>query len=139
MSKSVTFALTLLVLFVITFGAVTAGDKPGFEVKWYGYFKLDGAYDQNPTSNGNYVVYVPSKVIEGNDHQFNMTANETRFGFNATGVNYSNVKVDGKLEVDLYASLSNTTIAENKPMLQLRHAFFNVQWNRFQLVAGQSR
>jgi hypothetical protein len=120
-------------------GAALAGDKPSFDVKWYGYIKLDGAYDQNLTSHGNFVMWVPTPTTTSDkDEQFNMTANESRFGFNATGVNYNNVKVNAKVEFDLYASVTNAAIAENKAMLQLRHAYFSVESGRFMILAGQT-
>lgn len=138
MKKLSTFTMALMALLIIINGAAIAGDKPSFDLKWYGYFKLDGAYDRNMTSHGNFVMWVPTPAYEGNDQQFNMTANETRFGFNATGVNYNNIKVSGKLEFDLYASITGAVIAENKAMLQLRHAYFSVESGHYKLLAGQT-
>ncbi len=129
----------ILLLALLALGLTAlAGDKPSFDIKWYGYFKLDGAYDQNLTSHNNFVMWVPTPAYQGDDQQFNMTANETRFGFNAIGVNYNNVKVAGKLEFDMYASITGATIAENKAMLQLRHAYFSVETGHFKLLAGQT-
>jgi hypothetical protein len=132
--------IILTAVFAVTaIGSIQAAEKPSFDFKWYGFVKLDGAYDQNPTSHGNFVMWVPTPAYaDKNDQQFNMTANETRFGFNAVGNNYGNVKVSAKVEFDLYASISNVTIAENKAMLQLRHAYFNVESGRFGLTAGQT-
>jgi len=132
------FTLALMVILLIISCSASAGDKPGFDLKWYGFFKLDGAYDQNLTSHGNFVMWIPSHVYDENDHQFNMTANETRFGLNANGVNYADLKVGGKLEFDLYGAITGATIAENKAMLQLRHAFFTVESRHVKLLAGQT-
>ncbi len=129
--------VAILLLFVFSMSAF-AGDKPEFEVDWYGYFKLDGSYDQNISSHGNFSLWVNPQVNGQDDAQFNMTANQTRLGFNAKGQGYSNVKVNGKLEFDLYGGVSGATVAENKAMLQLRHAYFTLESNNWKLLAGQS-
>lgn len=131
------FFIALCLLTALGSGLL-ASDKPTFDLKWYGYFKLDGAYDQNLTSHGNFVMWVQPRTHDGDDAQFNMTANETRFGLNLTGNGYNNVKVGAKLEFDLYASITGSTIAENKAMLQLRHAYFTIESGHFKMLAGQS-
>ncbi|SYZ74392.1 conserved exported hypothetical protein [Candidatus Zixiibacteriota bacterium] len=137
MTRRIVWSLIAIALIIMA-GSVLAGDKPSVDLKWYGYFKFDGAYDRNMTSHGNFVMWVQPETQPGHDNQFNMTANETRFGITATGVNYNNVKVSGKLEFDLYASITGATIAENKAMLQLRHAYFSVESNHWKMIAGQT-
>ena len=130
MRKAVVVA-GLFVMLVLSMSAVNAGDGPSFDMKWYGYVKLDGAYDQTRTSHGNFVMY----VRPGDDNsQFNMTANQTRFGFNGTGSGYGKATVNAKVEVDLYGNGA----AENKPALLIRHAYFTVQSGNTKLLAGQS-
>jgi len=132
-------AVILIALGLIAVSGLSyADDKPSLDLKWYGYFKLDGAYDQNLTSNGNFVMWIQPNDLEKNDHQLNMTINETRFGFNAIGNNFNNIKINGKLEFDLYAGITGATIAENKPMLQLRHAYFSIEKGNIKLLAGQT-
>jgi len=135
-------SLTLLgitgILVILLSVPIFAADKPTFNLDWYGYFKLDGAMDQNLTSHGNFTMWVQPQSTDRNDEQFNMTANETRFGVVAKGKNYQNVNVTGKLEFDLYAGVTGATVAENKAMLQLRHAFFTVATANFKLTAGQT-
>ncbi|MFZ5980109.1 MAG: hypothetical protein ACOYVF_05705 [Candidatus Zixiibacteriota bacterium] len=104
----------------------------------YGYVKLDGAYDQNPSSHGNFIMWVDQGVVSDDDAQFNMTANETRFGLKATGKGYENINVAGNVEFDLYAGVTGGTVAQNKAMLQLRHAYFTLQSGNWKLLAGQS-
>lgn len=138
MSKvSIMTALVISAL-LIAGSVAAAGDSPSFDLKWYGYFKLDGSFDQNLTSHGDYVMWVQSPTYDNDDEQFNMTANETRFGFVASGEGYQSVQVGGKLEFDLYAGVSGASIAQNKATLQLRHAYFTVQSNNTKLLAGQS-
>jgi len=127
------FMLGLLLVFA---GLSYAGSKPEFDLEWYGYFKLDGSYDQNLTSHGNFVMWVQQQAYDDDDDQFNMTANQTRFGFRALGKNYHQAQVEGNLEFDLYANLDG--VAENKAMIQLRHAYFSVKYEKFKLLAGQT-
>jgi hypothetical protein len=132
-------ALFITVFSVLALGAVaTADEGASFDFDLYGYLKLDGAYDQNLTSHGNFVMWVNPYQYEENDEQFNMTANQSRFGVSMTGKGYETAKVDGKVEFDLYAGVSGGSVAENKPMLQLRHAYFSVQMGGTKLIAGQT-
>lgn len=129
----------LISVFVLSFLLIAgvfafAGEKPSFDIDLYGYFKLDGSYDQNLTSHGNFVMWVAQPAYDKNDDQFNMTANQTRIGFKAKGNGYSNAIVNGQLEFDLYGAAA----AENKAALVLRHAYFSVQSGQIKLLAGQT-
>jgi len=130
------FAAVLCLLFA--FGTAFAQDKPSIKLNWYGYVKLDGSYDQNMTSHGNFAMWVNRPTVDESDEQFNMTANQTRFGVKMQGENYKNVGVAGQIEFDLYAGVTGATVAENKPMLQLRHAYFSVKYGPTMLLAGQT-
>jgi len=132
-------AFFILVFCVLTLSALAVADEgASFDFDLYGYLKLDGAYDQNLTSHGNFVMWVNPYQYEKDDEQFNMTANQSRFGVSMTGNGYETAKVDGKVEFDLYAGVSGGSVAENKPMLQLRHAYFSVQMGGTKLLAGQT-
>jgi len=124
------FCFVLMVLNVTAFA-----EKPKFDLDWYGYIKLDASYDDNRTSHGNFAMWAQNSK---DDDQFNMTANQTRFGLKAFGKDYYDVDVTAQLEFDLYGSVSGATVAENKAMLQLRHAYFSVKYENFKLVAGQT-
>lgn len=138
MNKRLVCAGIVIGVLLIGTLAALAGDQPTVDVKLYGYVKLDGSYDQNQTSHGNFVMWVNPQYDGRNDEQFNMTANQTRLGINLTGNGYSNVKVGGKIEFDLYGGVSGATVAENKALLMLRHAYFTVQSGNTKLLAGQS-
>ncbi len=118
--------------------ASSAVAQSSYKMDWYGYLKLDGAYDQNPTSHGNFVMWVNPTVNDQKDNQYNMTANESRFGLDLKRSDSTGYEVAAKLEFDLYASVSGTSIAENKAMLQLRHAYFTVKYRNTTVLAGQS-
>jgi len=123
---------------VLLVGTAGAFDDPPFEVDLYGYFKLDGAYDQNLTSHGNFVMWVEPPSYENDDEQFNMTVNQSRFGFDFSGRNIRPVDVGGNLEFDLYANATATGPEQSTAMLQLRHAYFTVNWGSWKLLAGQT-
>lgn len=136
LSKCIFYALCLVI--AVTLAVQAEEEKPSLDMKWYGYFKFDGSWDQNLTSHGNFVMWVNPRSLDDDDEQFNMTANETRFGLNLTGKGYGQVKVAGKIEFDLFAGVTGASIAENKAMLQLRHAYFSIQRNEWKLLAGQT-
>jgi len=119
-------------------GAALAGDAPSVDLDWYGYLKLDGSYDQNQTSHGNFAMWVNPNSLDEDDAQFNMTANQTRLGVNAKGSGYGEVNLGGKIEFDLYGAVSGASVAENKAILQLRHAYFTIGKGNTQLLVGQS-
>jgi hypothetical protein len=124
--------LVVSLLLVLAASAV-AGDKPSFELDWYGYVKLDASWDQNPTSHGNFVMWVQPQILEADDAQFNMTHRSSRVGFKASGKNIKEATLGGQVELDMYGGG-----AENKALLLLRHAYFTVQMGQFKLLAGQS-
>ncbi|MBU8932788.1 MAG: hypothetical protein KOO62_02165 [candidate division Zixibacteria bacterium] len=124
----------LIGMLLVFAASAMAGDKPTFDIDWYGYVKLDASYDQNPTSHGNFAMWVKESVINDDDAQFNMTHKSTRLGFKASGKNFEQVTVGGKLEFDMYGAGGT----ENKALLLLRHAYFTVQSGNFKLLAGQS-
>ncbi len=137
MKKQLTGAVIVIGVLLLG-GAAIAGDQPGVDVKWYGYVKLDGSFDQSLTSHGNFVMWVKPQTDGQNDEQFNMTANQTRLGCVLQGNGYNEVKVGGKIEFDLYGGVSGATVAQNKALLMLRHAYFTIQSGNTKLLAGQT-
>jgi len=106
-------------------------------IEFYGYAKLDMAYDTGRVFPGNYAMYVqPMPLNQNNNSQYNMTADQTRLGMNFTAVDTGDVKVTGKLEFDLYG---NGT-ANNKPAPLWRHFYMQVYWPKwdFSILAGQT-
>lgn len=130
--KRVLFIALTGLLSVIA-GSAAAGDKPGFDVNWYGQVKLDASWDQNPTSHGNFIMWVKPQSSDESDAQFNMTHRATRLGLRAKSTGIENATLGGNIEVDLYGGGD-----ENKALLLLRHAYFTVQSGKFRMLAGQS-
>lgn len=123
----------LIVMLLVVAASAVAGDKPSIDLTWYGYVKLDASYDQNPTSHGNFAMWVQPQSLESDDAQFNMTHKSTRFGFKAKGVGYEKANVGGNVEFDMYGGG-----LENKALLLLRHAYFTVSSGNWKMLAGQS-
>lgn len=133
MKKALLLSTAMILALTMT---VTAADKPSFNFDLSGYFKLDGSYDQNMTSHGNFSLW--TKPANEDDEQFNMTANHSRFVMKATGEGYADANVAGHLEFDFYGGVTGASVPDNKPMLLLRQAYFTVKKGNLQLKAGQS-
>jgi len=105
------------------------------DIQLYGYLKLDAAYDSSRTTNGNYAQWVDREDLNDNDNQFNMTANQSRFGVKINGPDDGAMKTSGRAEVDFYGG-SN----DNKSHLMMRHAYIKLDWpeDRFNIIAGQT-
>ena len=106
------------------------------DVQFYGFIKLDAAYDTSRTSVGNFYQWVDPDHGRQNDDQFNMTANQTRLGFNFTGPSVGAAQTTGKVEVDFYGN----GVAENKAGVLLRHAYLKIAFpeDNFSILAGQT-
>jgi hypothetical protein len=105
------------------------------DIQLYGYLKLDAAYDSSRIDDGNFAKWVDPENERDNDNQFNMTANQSRFGVQINGPDDEPVKASGRAEVDFYGGGS-----ENKSHLMMRHAYMKLDWpeDRFTIIAGQT-
>jgi len=107
-----------------------------FEMKLYGYAKLDASYDTQRTSSGERMYYVYPEVNGESDNEFNMTARETRLGLDMQGPAVDEFKTSGKLESDFYGSGGSA----NAPNVRLRLAYVNIAHSRgFAMRAGQDQ
>ncbi len=106
-----------------------------YQVDLYGFIKLDAAYDTSRTSTGNFARWVLPEGVNNNDDQFNMTANQSRFGLKFQGPEAPGMRTSGKVEVDFYGGGP-----ENKAHLMMRHAYLQVDWpeSDFSILAGQT-
>ncbi|NNE33641.1 MAG: hypothetical protein HKN13_00280 [Rhodothermales bacterium] len=107
-----------------------------FDISVYGFIKADASYDNSRTNPGNYVLYVDREASRRNDNEFNLTANQTRLGLQLRESSGSDIRASGRLEIDFYGNYAD----ENKAKIQMRHAFFEVNWpeHQLQLLAGQT-
>lgn len=103
-----------------------------FDVNLYGYIKLDASYDTQRTTAGNLMFFVLPESADGQDDEFNMTARETRLGFNIRVPDMRGTRISGVAETDFYGGAS-----ENSPNLRLRLAYFDLERDDWSLRAGQ--
>lgn len=110
--------------------------RSSVDLNFYGYVKLDAALDDSRTSQGNFARWTESESVLKNDRHFNLTANQTRLGVDATGPATAEFQAAGKLEIDFYGAGT----AENKPEPMLRHAYVRMDWplRKLALIAGQT-
>jgi hypothetical protein len=126
--------LLMLVGWVTLCGVASAQEKPQFA--WYGYVKLDAAWDQGLINPGNYARWVVSPDAVAEHSHFNMTARQTRLGFTIAGKS-GGATLTGRWEADFYAGTG--AAAENRNALQVRHAYVDVVWpSGWSILAGQA-
>ncbi len=106
------------------------------DLSFYGYVKLDGSYDDSRLSLGNFARWADTESVLRDDDHFNLTANQTRMGVDATGPTSEDFQATGKIEMDLYGAGTG----ENKPEPMLRHAYVRMDWpkQKFAVLAGQT-
>lgn len=110
-------------------------ERPTFwsklEPEWYGYVKLDVAYDGSRTSPGEFAKWA---VPEPPDDEVTITLNETRLGLKlkAPG-DRTRFRAGGRVEVDLYGHVDD-------PDPRIRHAFLHFSWPEadFDIIVGQT-
>lgn len=129
-------SLTIILTFILAVG-VSAGEghpvTSSLKVQFYGKIKADASYDDSRTSPGVYVKTVdrenyPSGYAKAkDDDKFNMTARETRLGFNVSGPRIGEADVSGKVEFDFYGAYGSGG-GNNKGTVLLRHAYGKLNW-----------
>jgi len=130
-------ALVILALAISVGAQADAEEKASilskYPVEFYGFIKLDAAYDTARTDVGNFARWV--RPDDDDDDQFNMTARQSRFGLKFKGPDIEDTPTSAQVEVDFYGGG-----AENKNSLMVRHAFFQVDWpeHNVSLLAGQT-
>jgi hypothetical protein len=105
------------------------------DVQLYGKIKADAAFDTSRTDTGNYARWVEHESTNRDDHQLNITANETRLGLRVNGPNVGEAKTSGVVEFDFFGGG-----AENKATPMMRHAYMQMDWANLglSLLAGQT-
>jgi hypothetical protein len=108
------------------------------DIQLYGFLKFDAAYDTSRIENGNYAKWVDNESTNDDDDQFNMTANQSRFGAKINGPKGEVMNASGLVEVDFYGP--GVGVAENQGRLMMRHAYMKLDWpeKRFNIIAGQT-
>ncbi len=113
---------------------IISSNKTGFDIKPYGFFKMDMAYDRARAYPGNFAFWLLD-VPDGSDKddEFNLTTRQTRLGANFSSEKFEDKTVTGRVEIDFYGGG-----AENKNFLMLRHGYLKVDFEKFFILAGQT-
>ena len=110
------------------------------KIKFYGFLRLDVAFDTDRTDNGNFAQFVlnHNSSAFGNDEELNIHARLTRFGFELAGTPLStmgNPELSGRLEIDFFGGGP-----ESRNFIRMRHAYLKLNWREWDisLLAGQT-
>jgi hypothetical protein len=112
----------------------------GNRIKVYGFLRLDLIADSQRPNNAQSILFVtsPDSRASGTDHgNFTMHPRLTRFGVDYSGPQIAAIgraKLSGKLETDF----QNAGTSESRQAIRIRHAYLNLGWKDFSLLAGQT-
>ena len=138
--KKYLLLLPLLMLAIVA-NAEEVQSKKGFELKFYGQVRADLFYNTraNVESVDGLFYSYPMDVkldAEGNDlndqDNSNMYLLYSRLGLDVKGPNLGSAKTSAKIEFDFRGS--GTTLS----LIRLRHAYFNFDWGKSSVLAGQT-
>lgn len=122
MKKNYLPAFTLIFLFMVTSGFA-------LDFNYYGYIRLNTAYDTNNSSHGQLILFVPQAEKDG---RTSFTANFSRFGFTVSQkVNDWNIL--GLIELDFLGGG-----VTNKANPRMRHAFLKLEKDNSTFIVGQT-
>jgi hypothetical protein len=121
----------------------------GFRFLPYGYVKVDAVYDSARAFNGDFMAWVlqetenPTNLASQatpDQHEFSMTANQSRLDLKVIAPDYGEIKTYGLFEIDFYGQLTSNTLGvfDNKPAILVRHAFIEMHKGSWGLLVGQT-
>ncbi|UCD14863.1 MAG: hypothetical protein JSV34_03835 [Candidatus Omnitrophota bacterium] len=114
--------------------APSKGITSKHKVKLYGFLKLDATYDDSKTDDADASRFAQSPSTFTNEEEFSMTARNSRLGLKYFGPQEYPAKVFGNLELDFY----DTSSAHHSTQLRMRHAFVELQYPKWSVLAGQT-
>jgi len=139
--------MLVAIILLIALPSAFAGDgkvASKFDLKFYGYLKLETIYDQKVIAGGdrNFYVYDEASYLanegEKDNPVYSMNARASRIGVKIGGPELSNgVKVSGLLEIDFEGGFAASSIASTQPQPRLRHAAVMLTGSHWQGVFGQ--
>lgn len=135
MKRALLFAFVFLPLL-----AASGQEESKFGIKFSGFVKNDFFIDSRQTicaREGHFLLWpAPEKLdVNGNDinskSTFNILAIQSRLSGKITGPDAFGAKTSGLLEGDFFAQAN-----DNINLFRMRHAFVNLNWTRFEALAG---
>jgi hypothetical protein len=134
--------LILLLLAILPLISFSQDDDKKVKLNVSGFVKNDFFWDSRQTiaaREGHFLLF-PSPVVEdldGNDinsvPNMNFLAVQSRVSLGISGPEVLNAKVSAKIEGDFFAQAN-----DNINLLRLRHAFIKLNWERAELLFGQT-
>ena len=131
-----------LLLFACVTAALTGfAQKKDFSYKFYGQVRTDLFYNtraNQETVDGLFYMYPLDKAPDADGEDMNATPNGsfyvlyTRLGVDLGGPKLGKAKTSAKVELDFRGS--GTTYST----VRIRHAYFNLQWTKSNLLLGQT-
>ena len=112
-----------------------------FNLNFYGQIRTDLYYNSRAneeTVDGLFYMYPKDKVRDDDGKDLNSTANGSfytlysRLGVDVAGPKLGNAKTSAKVELDFRGSGTSYSV------VRLRHAYFNLDWGKSALLAGQA-
>lgn len=98
-----------------------------FDIKMYGFVKVDAMYNSGNADSD----LLPTVATAGSRNTFEMTAQETRIGFNISGPGLDDIKTSAKIETDFFGGGGSAN-------LRLRRAFVKADFgNGWSALLGQ--
>ncbi|MCP3962848.1 MAG: hypothetical protein GY719_33840 [bacterium] len=112
-------------------GEEAAGFWGRLDFDWYGYVKLDLAYDGSQTAPGEFAKWAVPEPDDGDE--LSLTLNQTRMGLRVRGDEEARVRGGARVEIDFYGHVDD-------PDPRIRHAYFEVGWPEaeFDIIVGQT-
>ncbi|MCE5249798.1 hypothetical protein LLG96_06210 [bacterium] len=109
-------------------------ETPKLAFEPYGYFMFDMSYDQARAESGNYVFWVnDTPPPKKKDNELNMTARQSRIGWNVSYKGLKEHPVTARFEFDFYGGG-----AENKNIPLIRHGYLKADFGSYYVLAGQT-
>lgn len=135
------FEFFITISFLLVYVASSQTTEPVFGIKFLGYVKTDILYDSRQIyelREGHFSIYPKNELIgtDGKDlnakPSFNILSIQTRLAGTITGPSVLGGKSSAYFETEFFG-MSDATINT----LRLRHAFLKLEWNNFEILAGQ--
>jgi hypothetical protein len=110
-----------------------------FDVKLYGFVKLEAIRDNTEVMKGDWLLYAnKGNTAQSKQEVFTMNARDSRFGLKIGGPTLgTNGKVNALVEVDFTGGFPNSSTAARQPILNLRHAWMELNYPKWQARFGQ--
>lgn len=135
------FFLLSLSLLTLSANAEDVQSKKGFELKFYGQVRADLFYNTRAnveSVDGLFYSYPMDVKLDAEDNDLNDQDNSnmyllySRLGLDVKGPKLGSANTSAKIEFDFRGS--GTTLS----LIRLRHAYFNFDWGKSSVLAGQT-